>query len=202
MDDHPVVRTGVRKLIGLLTNFEIVGEASGGLEALEMARALNPQVVVLDVSMPGLGGMDTIAGLRRDLPKVQIVVFSMYDNGESVRLAIDAGADAYVCKIDTDHLLPALEAVVRGKSYFSPAISDEHMHQSQDEAWDARPLTARERQIVTLVALGHSNRGIAGLLNISIKTTETHRASAMRKTGTKTAAALTMYAARMGLVEI
>lgn len=202
VDDHPVVRKGVRTIVESLDQFEVVGEAGDGAEAIELADALTPDIVILDLAMPQLGGIEAIVGIRRCLSGVEILVFTLHRSDQLYLQAMDAGARAYVCKGESDHLSAAIEAVSRRQAYFSPAVSEAVSQLSSDELWDRKPLTVRERQIVRLVAQGYSNKEIARLLNISVKTTETHRASAMRKTGTNSAAALTVYAARNGLVDL
>lgn len=202
VDDHPVVRRGVRSLIEMHTGHEVVGDADNGVRAIELAGQTAPDIIVMDLSMPHLGGLETISELRRRHPRVEILIFTLHQNDQLFAQAVDAGARGYVCKAESDHLIPALEAVARRDSYYSPIVREALEHQSEEEAWDRRPLTSRERQIVKLVAEGHSNKDIARMLKISVKTTETHRASAMRKTGTNSVAALTLYAARNGLVDL
>lgn len=202
VDDHPIVRRGVRSLIEMHTGHEVVGEADNGATAVELAMETAPDIVVMDLSMPHLGGLDTIGELRRRLPRVEILIFTLHQNDQLFAQAIDAGARGYVCKAESDHLIPALEAVARRDAYYSPIVHEALEHQTDEEAWERRPLTLRERQIVKLVAEGHSNKDIARMLDISVKTTETHRSSAMRKTGTNSVAGLTLYAARNGLVDL
>ena len=202
VDDHPIIRRGVRSLIEMHTGHEVVGEADNGMAAVDLANDMAPDIVVMDLSMPHLGGLDTIGELRRRLPRVEILIFTLHQNDQLFAQAIDAGARGYVCKAESDHLIPALEAVARRDSYYSPIVREALEHQTNEEAWERRPLTLRERQIVKLVAEGHSNKDIARMLNISVKTTETHRSSAMRKTGTNSVAGLTLYAARNGLVDL
>jgi two-component system response regulator NreC len=202
VDDHPVVRRGICSLIACSTGHEVIGEAADGFEAIEFAAAAAPDIVVIDLSMPRLGGMEAIAEIRQVLPGVEIVVFTLHRSHVQLAEAIEAGARAYVCKTETDHLIPAIEAVARHEPYVSPAVSEAATHDSGSETWDRRPLTLRERQVVKLVAEGRSNKQIARMLGISIKTTETHRSAAMRKTGTNTVTGLTLYAARNGLVEL
>jgi DNA-binding NarL/FixJ family response regulator len=202
VDDHPVVRRGVRVLVESSPAFEVVGEADNGFDAIELVAAAGPDIVVMDLSMPQLGGLETLAELHRQFPGITVLVFSLHQSEYFVAQATAAGARAYVCKSDSDHLLPALEAVARHESYLSPGVGDRLAGQSADEAWDRRPLTLRERQVVKFVAEGFSNKGIARKLQISVKTAETHRSSAMRKTGTNSATGLTLYAARNRLVEL
>ena len=202
VDDHPVVRRGVRTLVESTPEFEVVGEAGNGFDAIKLVEQAAPDVVVMDLSMPLLGGTDTAAELRRRFPGLEVVIFTLHQGEQQLADATAAGARGYVCKSESDHLIPALHAVARGETYVSPAVSETLAQQSGDEAWDRRPLTMRERQVVKCVAEGQSNKGIARLLKISVKTAETHRSSAMRKTGTNSATGLTLYAARNGLVEL
>lgn len=202
VDDHPVVRKGVRTIVESLGQFEVVGEAGDGAEAVTAAEATKPDIVILDLAMPHVGGIEAIGELRHRVPGVEILVFTLHRSDQLYLQAIAAGARAYVCKGESEHLGPALEAVSRHLPYSSPAVSEVIAHQSSDELWDRKPLTNRERQIVRLVAEGHSNKEIARMLDISVKTTETHRASAMRKAGVNSVAALTVYAARNGLVDL
>lgn len=202
VDDHPVVRKGVRTIIESLDQFEVVGEAADGREAVDQVEAIHPDIVVLDLAMPQFAGLDAIADLKRRHAGVEILVFTLHRSDYRCLEAMDAGARGYVCKSESDHLGPALEAVSRRQAYFSPTVNEALTQESHEESWDRRPLTDRERQIVRLVAQGHSNKAIARLLSISVKTTETHRASAMRKTGTNSAAALTIYAARNGIIDL
>jgi len=202
VDDHPIVRRGVRALVEAQTAFEIVAEADTGDGVIELAEQTSPDIVVMDLPMPRFQGIDLIGELRRRLPGVEVLIFTLHQGEQLFARAIEAGARAYVCKAESDHLIPALEAVARHEGYFSPILREALKRQSSEEVWDWRPLTDRERQVVKLAAEGHSNKNIAGLLRISVKTTETHRAAAMRKTGTNSIAALTLYAARNGMVEL
>lgn len=201
VDDHPVIRCGVRALIESASDHTVIGEAGDGFEAIELAETLAPDVVIIDLSMPELSGIDAIAELHRMLPGLAILVFTLHRSDVLLDEARAAGAQGYVCKSESEHLLPGLEAVLRRESYVSPGVSETRPY-SSDEVWDRQALTARERQVVKLVAEGHSNKDIARLLEISVKTTETHRTSAMRKARTKTIAELTLYAARNRLVEL
>ena len=202
VDDHPVVRKGVCAIVEDLEKFELVGAASDGVEAIELIEALNPDIVVLDLAMPRLGGMDMIVELRRRQSAVEFVVFTLHQSDHLCAHAIEAGARGYVCKSESSHLVAALEAVSRRERYLSPVVREAVSQKASDELWDRKPLTTRERQIVRLVAEGLSNKDIGRRLNISVKTVETHRASAMRKTGSNSAAQMTIYAARNGLVEL
>jgi DNA-binding NarL/FixJ family response regulator len=182
--------------------YRVVGEASDGIEAIERARSLRPEIVVLDLAMPELGGVGAIVELRRVNPDVEILVFTHHQSDIRCRRAIDAGARAFVCKSESEHLEPALEAVSRGQTYLSPFVREPILQLSRDEVWERQMLTEREVQVVRLVAQGNSNKEIARKLKISVKTTETHRAAAMRKSGSHSASSLTIYAARNGIVDL
>jgi DNA-binding NarL/FixJ family response regulator len=202
VDDHPVVRKGVASVIDDLDNLGIVGTAGDGAEAIDLAETLHPDVVVLDLRMAGLGGVETIVELRRRRSRAEFLVFTLHQSEHLCAEALAAGARGYVCKSESEHLVPALEAVSRGERYLSPIVREAIPRSGSEEQWDWKPLTTRERQIVRLVAEGYSSKQISRLLNISVKTTETHRASAMRKTGSNSASQLTIYAARNGIVEL
>jgi DNA-binding NarL/FixJ family response regulator len=202
VDDHPVVRRGIRALVEGSTDLEVVGEADNGFDALDLAAATEPDIVVMDLSMPQLGGIETLAEMRRRQPEIEVLIFSLHQSEQFLRQATEAGARGYVSKAESEHLLPAIEAVARREPYYSPTLSETFAGETDDEAWDRRPLTLRERQVVKFVAEGFSNKEIARKLGISVKTAETHRSSAMRKTGTNSATGLTLYAARNGLVEL
>ena len=202
VDDHPIVRSGVRGIIDATEQFEVVAVAGDGMEAIERIGEVNADIVVMDLSMPNIGGIEAIKELKRRRPDVEIMVFTLHQSVHRCREAVRAGARAYVCKSETDHLLPALEATARHEAYFSPFVREDLDQQVGDELWTRQQLTHREQEIVKMVANGNSNKLIARRLGISTKTVETHRGSAMRKCGTGTAAALTLYAARNGIVDL
>ena len=202
VDDHPVVRKGVSAVVNDLETFEVVGAASDGAEAIGLVETLIPDVVVLDLMMPRLGGIETILELRRRDCRAEFLVFTIHQSEQLCAEALEAGARGYVCKSESDHLVPALQAVSRHEKYLSPFVTDAFLKSASDELWNWKPLTERERQLVRLVAEGHSNKTISQRLKISVKTAETHRASAMRKTGSNSASQLTLYAARNGLVNL
>jgi DNA-binding NarL/FixJ family response regulator len=205
-DDHAIVRTGIRHVLESEPGFAVVGEASTGTEALELADALQPDVVVLDISMPGTSGIQVAAELRRRAPATHVLVLSMHDNTEYVLESLRAGAHGYLLK-DTaaTDLRGAIRAVRRGESYFSPAIAGKlsAVFRGDPAASEARTLTlltGRERQVLVGVAQGHTNREIAAQLGISPRTVETHRENLMKKLGVRTVAGLTRLALEAGLV--
>lgn len=205
VDDHEVVRKGVRALIETMPDWVICGEAADGLAALELAKEVRPDLVVLDISMPKMSGLDVIVELRKALPATEILAMTMHDSERIVAQALMAGARGYILKSESgEKLLEAMTALSRHQTYFSSTVS-EALLQSYLSAHMAQQhvsLTPRERQIVKLVAEGSSNKQIAHALQVSMKTVETHRAAAMRKVGARSSADLALYAARNELVQL
>jgi DNA-binding NarL/FixJ family response regulator len=205
VDDHEVVRKGVRSLIEHMFDWTLCGEAAEGAAALDLARAVRPDIVVLDISLPKMSGLDVIIELRKILPDVEILVLTMHDSERIVAQALKAGARGYVLKTETgERLLDALTALSRHQTFFSSSVSETlleaYLGSCGEEQHDH--LTSRERQIVKLVAEGYSNKRIALTLKVSTKTVETHRAAAMRKVGARSSADLALYAARNELVQL
>ncbi len=205
-DDHTIVRTGIRHVLESEPGFIVVGEASTGTEALELAASLRPDVAVLDISMPGLSGLRVAAELRERAPETQVLVLSMHDNTEYVLESLRAGVHGYLLK-DTaaTELRGAIRAVRRGESFFSPPIAARlsavfRGDQGEPASRTLGQLTARERQVLVGVAQGHTNREIALQLGISHRTVETHRENLMKKLGVRTVAGLTRLALEAGLV--
>ena len=204
VDDHPAVRAGVRQLVESKPYYQVVGEAVDGRSALELAKATRPDIAIIDYSIPELNGLDLAHALKRELPRIEILLYTMHDREEIVLDVLRAGVRALVLKSDTeDHLLAALDALSIRRPYFSGAISDTLLSQFLDSKPQdsSSSLTHREREIVQLVAEGRLNKEIAARLDISIKTVETHRASAMRKLKLKTTADLVRYAVRNQLIQ-
>jgi two-component system, NarL family, nitrate/nitrite response regulator NarL len=203
-DDHAIVRTGIRHVLESEPGFAVVGEASNGAEAIELARTLAPDVAVLDISMPGTSGLQVTQKLRQLAPDTRVLILSMHDNTEYVLESVRAGAHGYILK-DTaaTELRDAILAVRRGESYFSPPIARRltavvrGVTEDEDRLGQ---LTARERQVLVGVAQGRTNREIAVELGISHRTVETHRESLMRKLGIRTVAGLTRVALEAGLI--
>jgi DNA-binding NarL/FixJ family response regulator len=205
-DDHAIVRTGIRHVLESEPGFTVVGEASNGVEALELATTLHPDVAVLDISMPGESGLRVAAELRQRSPETQVLILSMHDNTEYVLESLRAGAHGYLLKDSAAaELRGAIRAVRRGESFFSPPVAGKLSAVVRGEASEAAPgalaqLTGRERQVLVGVAQGHTNREIALQLGISHRTVETHRESLMRKLNVRTVAGLTRLALESGLV--
>jgi DNA-binding NarL/FixJ family response regulator len=204
-DDHPVVRAGLRRVLEAEPEFRIAAETGDGLETVRQVERLRPDVLVLDLMMPGLAGLDVLPIVRQRSPRTRVVVFSMYANEEFVRQALRGGAAAYVLKGDDPaHAVEAVRRAAAGQHYLSPALSGGSFDAYQERA-SACPdphdlLTPRERQALQLAAEGHSGAGIAARLSISPRTAEMHRANDMHKLGLKTRADLIRYAIRRGMI--
>jgi DNA-binding NarL/FixJ family response regulator len=205
VDDHTMVRRGLRALIESAPGWEVCAEAADGHDALAIAEAAQPDIIVMDLSMPRLGGIDATVSLRKFLPNVEILILTMHESDELADQALRAGALGYLLKGDSgEKLMEALQALSRHQPYHPAGLrrgSDKSSRRTADGS-DRRRLTPRERQIVKLVAEGNTNHGIASLLGVSIKTVQTHRLAAMRKVGAKSSADLTLYAARNDLVQL
>ena len=202
-EDHRMVREGLRALLDGLEDLEVVGEAADGEEALRLATARGPDVVVMDVGLPRLGGIEATARLRRERPDIQVVALSMHDDAPTVDRALRAGARGYVLKgAGVDALADAVRTVARGDVYLSPGVSDYVLqgYLGNDEA-PSDPLTSREREVLQLMAEGLTGRRVAELLGLSPKTVDNHRSRIMDKLGIHTTAGLVRYAMRRGLVQ-
>jgi DNA-binding NarL/FixJ family response regulator len=205
-DDHTLVRAGIRALLEKLPGVEVVGEAADGVEALALVKAHQPDVLLMDIAMRGLNGLETAAGVAHEFPQIKVIILSMHANEEYVIQALRAGAAGYLLKDSaTIELELALEAVERGEKYLSPAISrtviDGYLARVSG-AGDAvaHPLTPRQLQILKCVAGGQSTKEIAFALNLSVKTVETHRAQLMERLGIHDVPGLVKYAMRIGLI--
>jgi DNA-binding NarL/FixJ family response regulator len=204
-DDHAVVRRGLRTLIEGVPGWEVCAEAADGNETVTLAEQARPDILIMDLSMPGLGGVDATIQIRKILPQIEVLILTMHESDRLAGQALRAGARGYLLKGESeDKLMEALDALSRHQPYFSPSVSETllqgYLH--SEPTHDLKQLTPRERQIVKLVAEGKSNKVIAAVLNLSIKTVETHRSAAMHKVGAKSAADLTLYAARNDLVQL
>lgn len=201
VDDHTMVRRGLRALIESTPGWTVCAEAADGHEALSIAVEAQPDVIVIDLSMPKLGGIDATIQLRQLVPGVEVLILTMHESDQLMDQARRAGALGYLLKGDSgEKLMEALHSLSRHRPYkYLPKPGARPDNDSQSEQ---HRLTPRERQVVKLVAEGNTNNAIAALLKVSIKTVETHRLAAMRKIGAKSSADLTMYAARNGLVEL
>ncbi len=206
-DDHRIVRQGLRALLAVEADFEVVGEADDGREALELVKRLTPDVLVLDLMMPGLNGLEVARQLPRQSPGVRVVVLSMYDDEGFVLEALANGVSAYVLKdSNSSDLVHAVREVAAGRRYLSPPLSDRAIEAYQQRAKVGtmdkhETLTTREREVLQLSAEGHTNSEIAARLGISTRTAETHRSRLMHKLGLHTQSDLIRYAIRRGIIK-
>lgn len=204
-DDHDLFRAGLRVLLQDLDGFEVVAEAGDGREALRQVEAHRPDVVLMDLMMPGLNGLEATAQMAREFPGVRVLVLSMNAAEEFVLPAVRAGASGYVLKnARPDELEQAIRAVARGETYLTPAVSghliDDYRRRTADEVDSLDKLTSRQREVLQLVAEGHSSKEIARRLGLSVKTVETYRSQLMDALDIHDIAGLTRYAIRKGLV--
>jgi DNA-binding NarL/FixJ family response regulator len=201
-DDHTLVRAGIRRILESQPQFEVVSEAADGAAAFEALAHTNPDVLVLDLNMNGLEGIDVLRRVKRDSPQVKVVILTMHAGREYVSRAIAEGADGYLLKDSAvQDLAAAIEAVTSGGTFFSPAIQQQMAEMVRDGSKQGlQGLTEREREVLTLIARGQSTKEIAATLDIGQRTVETHRANLMRKLGVKSVALLTQVAIREGIV--
>ncbi len=208
-DDHTIVREGVRLCLEAMGDIEVVAEADDGQMAVQLANQLRPDVAVVDLTMPRLNGVEAIRQIKRDLPETEVVVLSVHDSEPYVVQALRAGAAGYVLKRNAaTELAAAIRAAHDGQAYLHPSIArrviDDYLsriHASEDALTEPHErLTPREREVLQLAAEGHTTRAIAGLLCLSTKTVEHHRASLMTKLGLRGQTELVKYAIRAGLV--
>jgi DNA-binding NarL/FixJ family response regulator len=208
-DDHPIVRAGLRALIESRHNWQVCAEAQNGREAVELAGKLKPDIAVLDVSMPVLNGIEATRQLRKVSPETEVLILTMHDADQMVQQLVEAGCRGYILKDDADrNLLAALDALRRHKPYFSSRIAAgiAGLHSTgPDSALPLRRsrgrLTQREREIVQLLAEGKSNKEVAGVLGISVRTAETHRSNIMLKLDLHSIVDLVHYAVRNRIIE-
>ena len=209
VDDHTLVRAGIRSLLTLVENIEVIGEASDGKEALSKIERLRPDVVLMDLAMPIMGGLEATRRLRRDFPGIKVLALTQYDDSEYVIPVIEAGASGFVTKMSAfSELAAAIEAAYKGESYLSStaatALVEEYQQKTtQDGEQDPyQQLTDREREVLKLVAEGHTSREIAELWVVSPKTVEWHKNSLMKKLGIHSRIDLIKYAIRKRIITI
>ena len=203
VDYHAVVRSGIRLLLERQDDIEVVGEAGNAKDALFRARALKPDVILLDVVMPGESGIDVLPRLLEESPETKVLVLSMQDDPSYVREAFAAGAQGYVLKEAADEeVVSAVREIAKGGRYVHPTLGARMVAAEAEEraAADADPLSERERDVLRLLALGHTNQEIAEKLYISVRTAESHRAHIMQKLRLATRAELVRYALSHGLL--
>lgn len=205
-DDHPVVRHGVRSLLQTDPELTVIGEASDGIETVQLVEKLLPEVLIVDLMIPGLNGLEITRQVKQRSPATRIIILSMHANEPYVLEALKNGASGYVLKDSSGtDLIQAVRMVAAGQRYLSPPLSERaveaYMLKSQETAYDSyEGLTDREREVLQLAAEGLSNPDIAGRLSISPRTVETHRANLMRKLGLKTQTDLIRYALKRGIL--
>lgn len=205
-DDHAVLRAGLRLLLENQPGLEVVGEASSGLEALDLAIKLNPNLILLDLSMPGLSGLDALPTLRKKVPGARVLILTMHDDPQYLRQALKNGASGYVLKKAADQeLLSAVRAVMRGEVYVHPAMTRVLLEDMLTDTsvivgdtWET--LSEREQTVLKQVVLGYTGAEIGEQLNLSIKTVDTYRMRGMEKLGLSSRAALVRFALKKGLV--
>jgi len=207
-DDHALIRVGIRSLLQGIPDFEIVGEASDGLQAIELVATLQPHILLTDIAMPNLNGLMVARRVAEEFPEVRVIILSMHANEEFVGQAVRAGAAGYLLKdADSTELELAIKTVARGESYLTPAVSKQAMASYMELIGEPKPsvatsdpLTPRQREILRLIAEGQTTKGIANTLGISAKTVETHRAQLTERLNIHDIPGLVRYAMRTGLV--
>lgn len=204
-DDHTLVREGIRALLAAMPQIAVVGEAADGEQALRLALELAPDIVLMDIAMKGMNGLQATARLREELPATRVIILSMHATGDYLQQALRAGAAGYILKeAATLELQLALAAVARGDTYLSPAVSAQIVEGflQHDQPSGAVVLTPRQREILALIAAGLSTKEIAFRLQVSGKTVDTHRAQLMERLGIHDIAGLVRYAIRTGLIDV
>lgn len=213
-DDHALVRGGIRALLNTLPDVEVIAEANDGREALSLIEIHQPDIVLMDIAMSGMNGLEATLHAARDFPNVRVIILSMHTNEEYVLQALKAGAAGYLLKdAGTSELELAIKAVARGETYLSPPVSKHviseyirRVSSSSEEEETSGPsldkLTLRQREILQLIAEGHTTQDIAHVLNLSVKTVETHRAQLMERLDIHDIAGLVRFAIRSGIVSL
>jgi DNA-binding NarL/FixJ family response regulator len=207
VDDHPVVRKGIGSCLAQQPNLQIVGEASDGHEAVRKVRELTPDIVLMDIDMPHMSGLAVTEVLRREHPKVKVLILSMHSNTDYVLRIIQSGARGYVLKgAKTEDLVKAIDALNQGEAFFSPEVAraalNQYVRGAGTEGAKINQLTNREREVLIHIADGLSNKEIASQLGVGVRTVETHRERIMRKLQIHSVAGLTKFAISQGLVSL
>jgi two-component system response regulator NreC len=204
-DDHAVLRAGLRALLAAQGDLEVVGEASEGAEAVRLCQALRPDVVVMDIGMPGVSGIDATARIKRDLPGTKVLILSMHDDRGYLRQVLRAGASGYVLKKAADtELLAAIRAAARGEVFLDPSLAKalvDEVVEPRVTGAEPHALSDREQEVLRLLTHGHTNQQVADRLCISVKSVETYKARLMEKLGLKGRAELVRYALQHGLLK-
>lgn len=204
-DDHDIVRRGVRSFVESRPDWQVVAEAADGLEALNLVIANKPDIAIVDYSIPLMNGAQLAHRIRSSVPETQVLIFTMHESETVIREALKAGARGFLLKSDTEKLLyAALDALIRRKPFFTGAVSETLLTRylaHPDETDEVGVLTPREKEVTQLIAEGNSSRAVGEILNISTKTVEAHRASAMAKLRINSTASLVRYAIRNKIIE-
>jgi DNA-binding NarL/FixJ family response regulator len=203
-DDHEVVRSGLRAILEAHVGWEVIAEACDGKDAIRKAIESTPDVAIIDYSLPIMNGVEATRQIRARVPSTEVLIFTMHDSDILVREILKAGARAYLLKSDAkQYLISAVESLARHEPFFTGRISEQLLDAflSTPHEQPAASLSPRERAVVQLIAEGHSNREISEILDLSVKTIETHRAAAMRKLNVTSTAAIVRYAIRNRIVE-
>jgi two-component system response regulator NreC len=208
-EDHAILREGLRALLSSSSDLEVIGEAEDGQEAVNLARQLKPDLILMDLSMPNMNGTEAIRTIKRHNPVTKLIALTVHKTEEYVRATLDAGATGYILKDDTHHdLLTAIASVRKGKVYLSPGICGKVVngflepatYNATSTSWSR--LTVREREVTKLIAEGRKSREVAEQLSVSLKTVEKHRSNLMRKLDLHSVSAVTKYAIENNLVEL
>ena len=207
VDDHAVVRRGVRALLESQPGWEVAGEAVTGREAVDLAKRLYPDIVVMDLSLPELNGLEAARQILKDSPRTEVLVLTMHHSEELVRNVLQAGARGYVLKSDADaSLIAAVESLRDHKPFLTSTVTefvlDDYVHRAEEDVVNAGTVTPREREIIQLLAEGKSNKETASALSVSVKTVEAHRANIMRKLRLRSVSDLVRYAIRNKIVQV
>lgn len=203
-DDHPMMLSGVRSVLSTQKRIEIIGEAHDGDQAIAMTKELLPDIILMDISMPGTGGLEASSILREEMPDVKVIILSMHDDREYILRFVKSGACGYVLKkAPPDELLRAIDSVSNGEAFLSPAIANALLkEQQQSSGKTSTGLTKREEQVLLLIAKGCSSKQIADRMYLSVRTVGKYRETIMQKLGIHSIAELTKYAIAMKLVDI
>jgi len=209
VDDHTILRAGIRSLLTSAPDFEVVGEAANGIDAISYANQLKPNVIICDLSMPKTNGTEAIQRIKSRHPEIKILVLTVHKAEEQVHDSLTAGADGYVLKDDSsDELFQAIKNILAGKIHLSSSICGDIVtgylatdNNNKEDSTCSVPLTTREREVIKLVAEGYRNKDIAGYLSISLKTVEKHRSNMMKKLNLHNTSSITSYAIKNGLIQ-
>ena len=205
-DDHEVLRRGLLGILEQHADWRVIGEASNGREAVNLALKTRPNVALLDLFMPEMNGLEATRVIKKELPNTEVLIFTVHESEDLIRAVLAAGARGYLLKTELTHtVVAAIEALAEHKPFFSPQISkkllDSYLQTQPVSAPSADPLTAREREVLQLLAEGRNNKAVSALLGISAKTVESHRAAIMKKLTAKSVVDLIRYAVRARIIE-